>query len=198
MGVSLTINTIQRGDVVSSVERNDSNFPDLPTKITYKIHNAAFSFTEEVDLTYTSSGDPIFKGITYFGHAVNIFKGTLEAGTKISGSSQKVTEYEIFNGVPTTGTKTDSINVALLDNVAIVVELTTGSPTTTATATPEWSIDNTRWLPLLENTLTIGPSNPLDGFILNQVPFAFLRISFDLILSGGDTFLVDAQAKGLS
>ena len=107
-----------------------------------------------------------------------------------------IAKTELLDAVPTTGTKSTSMNVTLLDNVAIVVELT-GS-TTTATVTPEASIDDTVWVPLIQNTLSVSPSDKVALFNLNQVPFNFVRISFDLIVSGGDTFTVDVTAKGLS
>jgi len=102
----------------------------------------------------------------------------------------------IFNAVPVTGTKTASIDVSFLDNVAIIVEMT-GSATT-ATVTPEASIDNVTWVSLTDNTLSVAPSDKIALFDLNQVPFTHIRISFDLIVSGGDTYTVDAVMKGLS
>ena len=99
----------------------------------------------------------------------------------------------IFNAVPVTGTKTASIDVSFLDKLSIVVEMT-GSATT-ATVTPEASIDNVTWVPLTDNTLSVAPSDKIALFDI-EASFTHVRISFDLIVSGGDTYTVDAVMKG--
>ena len=102
----------------------------------------------------------------------------------------------LFDGVPVTSTKSDKFDVEHLDNIAIVVQMTGSS--TTATVTPEASIDGTTWVSLDDNTLTVGPSDLIALFNLNEIPFMFARISFDLIVSGGDTFTAKGVAKGFT
>ena len=190
----LTANQLRSGNPVVSIVNDASG---RPTTITYSVVGP-LNNQEVVTITYSAAGDPIFQGITYPGHSVNVFRATLEASPKISGSSEQATSFSaVYDAIPVTGTKTNSIDVSLLDNVAIVVELSVGS-STTATVTPEASIDDTNWVPLTEQTLSVNPSDTIALFNLNQVPFTNIRISFDLIASGGDTFTVDASAKGLS
>ncbi len=114
---------------------------------------------------------------------------------RVSGTRSDIPDTELFNAIPTTGSKTSSILVKDMDNLAIVVELTVGS-TSTAICTPEFSIDNATWIPLTENTLSITPSSTEAGFLFTSVPFDYIRMSFDTLVSGGDTFTVNISGKG--
>lgn len=102
----------------------------------------------------------------------------------------------LYDSVPVSGTKSTVLDVTELDNIAIVVNLSVGT-TSTAICTPEASVDNVIWVPLLENTLSITPQATEALFRFNQVEFHFLRMSFDTVTSGGDTFTVKSTGKGI-
>jgi len=76
-GVQLTTTPPSPADPVASIVYIGES--DYPSQITY---NLAAGGTEVVDITYTVGNDPTIKGITYTGHAVDIYGATLVTGTK--------------------------------------------------------------------------------------------------------------------
>lgn len=105
-------------------------------------------------------------------------------------------------GIPTALDKTGHLHVKYLDNVAIVLRnlTTAGAQTTTAECTIEASFttEDNDWIPLDDNTLTQLPEGPPLLFNLNEIPFPYVRLSFDSLGTPGDTYDVRLMGKGYS
>ena len=113
---------------------------------------------------------------------------------RVTGTQEDIPLTPLFGAIPVTGSKSTAIFVKNMDNLTITVALTVGT-SSTAICTPEFSIDNINWVPLIENTLSVTPTVTRVGFLFSSVPFEYIRMSFDTIISGGDTFEVDISGK---
>lgn len=105
-----------------------------------------------------------------------------------------IPDQPLYDDVPSDGAKSAPIYVKNIDNMTIIVALI-GS-TSTAICTPEYSIDGGTWIPLSEQTQSITPTEKEAGYLFNSVPFEYIRMSFDTIVTPGDTFTVNMSGKG--
>lgn len=185
----LTAYPLRSGNPVASVVNDSSS---RPTTIVYNVTGG--TGTETVSITYATNGDPIFKSVTYPGHSLNIFEATLTTSTKSGSGTPELNNFQLFNAIPTTGTKTDSI--AALGVGATVFFIVATGGTTSATITVESTVDGTNWDPLDSTTLTIDTNTPIDAIVVFNSPFTSLRVSFDTIVTGGDTFEIKVNSVG--
>ncbi len=111
--------------------------------------------------------------------------------------SNWISRQEIYAGVPVTNTTSSVITTSHQDHYGFSVVRSNDGNSTVAAISIWGSNDGTNWFQLQNTQQTINDSNTNVGIALQWSPWEYLRLQFDSVSAGGDSFTARIVGRGV-